>query len=89
VLREPLLAQLYFAAQLPNEEIVYLLEQELEARQEKLAQCEAIETLSLSNPTASREQKLHRLVLDLVKQREQTYLDWLEKAIAAIRSQST
>jgi PadR family transcriptional regulator, regulatory protein AphA len=81
-----LLVQLYFAAQLPNEAIVYLLEQELEARQEKLAQCEAIEALSLSNLTASREQKLHRLVLDLVKQREQAYLDWLEKAIAAIRS---
>ncbi|MBW4468766.1 MAG: PadR family transcriptional regulator [Pegethrix bostrychoides GSE-TBD4-15B] len=85
MLREPLLVQLYFAAQLPNEAIVYLLEQELEARQEKLAQCEAqceaIAALSLSNPTASREQKLHRLVLDLVKQREQTHLDWLEKAI--------
>ena len=89
VLRESLLVQLYFAAQLPDEAIVYLLEQELEARQEKLAQCETIEALSLSNPTASREQKLHRLVLDLVKQREQTYLDWLEKAIATIRSQST
>ncbi|NJL39796.1 MAG: PadR family transcriptional regulator [Leptolyngbyaceae cyanobacterium SM1_4_3] len=88
VLREPLLVQLYFAAQLPDEAIVYLLEQEREARQEKLAQCETIEGLSLSNPTASREQKLHRLVLNLVKQREQTYLDWLEKAIATIRSQS-
>lgn len=86
VLRESLLVQLYFAAQLPNEAIVYLLEQELEARQEKLAQCEAIEALSLSNPTASREQKLHRLVLDLVKQREQTYLDWLEKAIRAMHT---
>jgi hypothetical protein len=86
VLREPLLVQLYFAAQLPNEAIVDLLEQELEARQEKLAQCEAIEALSLSNPTASREQKLHRLVLDLVKQREQTYLDWLEKAIRAMHT---
>lgn len=86
VLREPLLMQLYFAAQLPNEAIVYLLEQELEARQEKLAQCEAIEALSLSNPAASREQELHRLVLDLVKQREQTYLDWLEQAIRAMHT---
>lgn len=84
VLREPLLVQLYFAAQLPNEAIVSLLEQELEARQEKLAQCEAIASLSLSHPTASREQKLHQLVLDLVKQREQTYLDGLAKAIRAV-----
>ncbi|MFM2304009.1 MAG: hypothetical protein RLZZ135_1419 [Cyanobacteriota bacterium] len=86
MLREPLLAQLYFAAQLPNEAIAYLLEQELEARQAKLAQCEAIDAISLSNPTASREQELHRLVLDLVKQREQTYLDWLEQAIRAMHT---
>ncbi|HEY9818261.1 MAG TPA: PadR family transcriptional regulator [Candidatus Obscuribacterales bacterium] len=84
VLREPLLVQLYFAAQLPNEAIMHLLEQELEARQEKLAQCEAIEASSLSHPTVSREQNLHQLVLDLVKQREQTYLDGLEKAIRAV-----
>jgi len=76
--------QLYLAAQLPDEAIVHLLEQELAARQAKLAQCEAIEASSLSNPTASREQTLHRLVLDLVKQREQTYLDWLETAIRAV-----
>ncbi|MBW4694198.1 MAG: PadR family transcriptional regulator [Lyngbya sp. HA4199-MV5] len=89
VLQEPLLVQLYFAAQLSNEAIVLLLEQELAARGEKLAQCNAIEVSSLNNPTASREQKLHRLVLDLAKQREQTYLNWLEKAIEVIRSQST
>ena len=83
VLRESLLVQLYFAAQLPDEAIVHLLKQELAARQEKLAQCEEIEASSLSNPTASREQILRRLVLDLVKQREQTYLDWLGKVIRA------
>ncbi|MGG6295088.1 PadR family transcriptional regulator [Leptolyngbya sp. AN02str] len=86
VLREPLLVQLYFAAQLPNEAIVHLLEQELAARQEKLAQYEAIEALSLSEPTVSREQDLHCLVLDLVKQREQTYLDWVKTAIRAVHT---
>lgn len=86
VLREPLLVQLYLAAQLPDEAIAHLLKQELAARQAKLAQCEAIEASSLSHATTSREQQLHRLVLDLVKQREQTYLNWLEKAIATIRS---
>ena len=88
VLREPLLAQLHFAAQLSNEAIVHLLEQELEARREKLAECEAINFPSLDDPTAFREQKMHRLVLELVKQREQTYLDCLSDAIKMIQQPS-
>lgn len=86
--REPLLVQLYFAAQLPNKVIIHLLEQELEARREKLAECEAISVPSLNDPAASREQKMHRLVLELVKQREQTYLSWLKDAIETIQTQS-
>lgn len=89
ILREPLLAQLYFAAQLPNQAIVELLEQEYEARREKLAECEAIQVSSVDDPTASRDQKMHRLVLDLVTRREQTYLNWLKDAIATIRTEST
>jgi DNA-binding PadR family transcriptional regulator len=81
--REPLLVQLYFAAQLPNEAIVELLEQETEARQEKLAQCEAISAQSPDTPIAPREQTMHELVLDLAMRREQTYLDWLQNAINA------
>lgn len=86
MLREPLLVQLYFAAHLSNEAIVPLLEQELKARQEKLAQCQAIEVPSLDDSTASREQRMHGFVLELVKQREQTYLDWLEKVITTLRN---
>lgn len=81
VLREPLLVQLYFAAQLPNQAILHLLEQELEARRKKLAACEAIDAPCLNDPAASREQKMHQLVLEFVKQREQTYLNWLQDAI--------
>jgi DNA-binding PadR family transcriptional regulator len=87
ILRDPLLAKLYFAAQLPNEAIVHLLEQEFEARREKLAECEALNVPSLDAPTVSREQKLHRLVLDLVTRREQTYLKWLQEAIKIIQNQ--
>ena len=86
ILREPLLAQLHFAAPLPNEAIVHLLEQEFAARREKLAECEAISAPFLDNTTASREQKMHRLVLELVTRREQTYLDWLKDALQVIRS---
>lgn len=87
IFREPLLVQLYFAAQLPNEAIIRLLEQELAARREKLAECKAIDILSLDDPKASREQFLRRLVLELVTRREQTYLDWLNQAIEAVRNQ--
>lgn len=87
LLREPLLVQLYLAAQLPDEAIICLLEQEQAARREKLAQCESIDVPCLDDPAASREQKMHRLVLQLVTRREQTYLDWLKDAIEKIRNQ--
>jgi PadR family transcriptional regulator, regulatory protein AphA len=85
--REPLLAQLHFAAPLPNQAIIHLLQQELEARCGKIAECEAISVPSLDHSTASREQKLHRLVVELVKQREQTYVSWLKQAIKTIQTQ--
>jgi DNA-binding PadR family transcriptional regulator len=87
ILREPLLAQLHFAAQLPNDAIIHLLEQELEARREKLAECEALAAPSLDAPAASREQRMHRLVVELVTRREQTYLNWLRDAIETLRRQ--
>ncbi len=87
VLREPLLVQLYFATQLPDEAVVHLLEQELEARRQKLAQCEAIDVPFSDDLAASRQQKLHRLALELVTRRELTYLDWLQEAIETIQNQ--
>lgn len=88
IVREPLLIQLFFAAQLPNEAIVHLLEQELEARHEKLAACEKISASCPDQPVVSREEVMHRLALELVSRREQTYLDWLKEAIEIIRTQS-
>ena len=87
ILREPLLAQLHFAAQLPNDAIIHLLEQELEARREKLAECEALSPPSVDDLAASREQRMHGLVVELVMRREQTYLNWLNDAIDTLRSQ--
>lgn len=87
ILRESLLAQLHFAAQLPNQAVVDLLQQELDARRKKLAECEAIDLPGLDDPTASREQRLHRLVVELMRRREQTYMDWLNDAIEIINQQ--
>jgi PadR family transcriptional regulator, regulatory protein AphA len=86
VRREPLLVQLYFAAQLPNESIIHLLEQEFAVRQQKLAECESISVPFLDDPSASREQKMHRLVLELVIQRERVYLNWLQDAIETFQT---
>ncbi|HEY9666329.1 MAG TPA: PadR family transcriptional regulator [Coleofasciculaceae cyanobacterium] len=79
--REPLLVQLFFAAQLPNEAIIQLLEQQLVARREKLAECQTIELPALGDKSASREQMMQRLVLELVIRREETYMDWLKTAM--------
>lgn len=84
IIREPLLAQLHFASQLPNEAILHLLEQELAARREKLAECKTIDLPPLNHPSASRVELMQRLALELVIRREQTYLDWLQDAIAII-----
>ncbi len=85
--REPLLVQLFFAAQLSNEAIIQLLEQQLAARREKLAECENIELPQLGDRSASREQIMQRLGLELVSRREQTYIDWLKTAIDVINHQ--
>ncbi len=82
--REPLLIQLYFAAQLPNQAIIQLLEQQLVARHQELTKCHTIESPTLDDKSASREQIMQRLVLELVMRREQTYIDWLQTAIDVI-----
>lgn len=83
--REPFLVQLFFAAQLPNPALIKLLEQQLAARSKKLSDCNNIQLPELEN-CANREQIMQRLVLDLVTQREKTYIDWLKTAIEAIKS---
>jgi len=85
--REPLLVQLFFAAQLPNEAIIHLLEQQIVARHHKLAECETIDLPTLDDKSASREQIMQRLVLELVTRREQAYIDCLKTAIDVISQQ--
>ena len=87
ILREPLLVQLYFAAQLPDDAIIHLLRQELEARRKKLAECKAVNVPVLDDSTASRQQRIHQLVLELLTQREQIQLDWLNRVIEVICTQ--
>jgi PadR family transcriptional regulator AphA len=86
-LREPVLVQLFFAAQLSNEVILQLLEQQLAERIEKLVGCENSEMSSQKEQFTPREQIMQQLVLDLVIRREQTYIDWLKTVMDVIRHQ--
>ncbi len=87
IVREPLLVQLYFAESLSNQMIVHLLQQELEAQQQKLGQREAVDVPALETVAPSREQTVQQLILSLMQRREQTYLDWLREAIEVIQHQ--
>ncbi|HEY9639512.1 MAG TPA: PadR family transcriptional regulator [Coleofasciculaceae cyanobacterium] len=81
--RDPALAQVYFAGLLPQPDLLNLLQRQLETRQQKLTACEAIEIAP--HPSVAREQLMQQLVRDLVIRREQVYLDWLKESIEAIQ----
>lgn len=82
--REPLLVQLFFADQLQNEAIIHLLEQQLAAHHEKITNCDGLKVPLLNDPSATREQIIHRLVIDLIVRREQIYIEWLKTAMEKI-----
>lgn len=83
--REAFLIQLFFAAQLKNEEILALLQQQRQARAERLATYRAIHIPRGSGaPQEERKRTLTWLTLDLGIRHEQMYLDWLDDAIATV-----
>jgi PadR family transcriptional regulator, regulatory protein AphA len=88
-LREPLLVQLFFIqqSQFTDEKIARLLEQQLEAHQQNLSCYQAIaqqDGVSQPIPQSSDLKKnLHQMVVQLLIEREQTYVDWLSRIIAS------
>ncbi len=85
--REPFLVQLYFAAELPDETILSLLEGQVAAHE---AQLRAYEEVPLPLPPldgagAGRARALARLTLELGLRSERMYLDWLRDAIGHAR----
>jgi len=79
--RDPLLVQLFCAADLSDEELQRLLQQQHAAPRARLDDYQAILT-RLSPLPASRQQRLWLLTLENGMRREQAYLDWLDAAIA-------
>jgi PadR family transcriptional regulator AphA len=85
--REAFLIQLFFAAQLSNEEILTLLRQQRQAHQDKLEVYRAIHIPRGSGtPHEERGRTLTWLTLDLGLRHEQMYLDWLDDAIATVEA---
>ncbi len=84
--REAFLIQLFFAAQLKNEEILALLRQQRQAHAEKLEAYRAIHIPRGDTPHEERERTLRWLTLDLGLRHEQMYLDWLDNAIATVEA---
>lgn len=85
--REAFLIQLFFAAQLKNEEIIALLVQQRQAHADKL---ETYRKIHIPRGTGTPEQERWRtlmgLTLDLGLRLEQLYLDWLDDAIATVKA---
>ncbi|QLE58563.1 PadR family transcriptional regulator [Nostoc sp. TCL26-01] len=84
-IREPLLVQLFFATQLPNEAIVNLLEKQLAAHYEKVNDCQTIKLSPFNETLADREQLVYQLIQELIMRREQIYIDWLKSTIELLQ----
>ena len=85
--REAFLVQLFFGAQLSNEEIIALLEDQRRAHEERLAELGKIQPIHDPEGTPEhRRQKLMWLTLDFGKRMEQTYIDWINDAVEAVRN---
>lgn len=77
--RDPQLIQLYFAGQLPNATIAQVLQQQLSAHRQKLAECESIASRSDdSQLSPDRQHPMQQWVLEWVVERERAQISWLE-----------
>jgi DNA-binding PadR family transcriptional regulator len=77
--RDPQLIQLYFAGQLPDAVIAKILQQQLEAHRQKLAECEAIVAAAdAAIISSNREHQMQQWVLKWVVERESAQIHWLE-----------
>lgn len=83
---EPLLVQLFFASTLPDSEVEALLEREAAVAREQLA---VYEQIRQQYPVNSRPQAFAMLTLDYGIQSMQAHLDWVEAALAQLRSGQT
>ncbi|WAL59227.1 PadR family transcriptional regulator [Thermocoleostomius sinensis] len=93
--RDPQLIQLYFAGQLPEATIAKILQQQLSAHRQKLAECEAIASRSevprlvTDAQLCARQHSIQQLVLDWLVQRERAQIFWLETLLDRFNQSSS
>ena len=87
VYREPFLVQFYFAAELPDETILALLEGQVAAHEAQLRayQETAIPPTDEFGPGGARAAALAGLILELGLRSKRMYLDWLRDAVERAR----
>jgi len=83
---DPFLVQLFFASTLTDAEVESLLEREAVAAREELA---VYEQIRQRYPATVRAQAFAMLTLDYGLQSTQAHLDWIESALAQLRSGQT
>jgi DNA-binding PadR family transcriptional regulator len=86
--REPFLVQLFFAGQLEDAIILAHLEKQRAAHQAILDQYRTISLPGLNDPTIERDRIFWRLTLEMGIAMEQMYIDWLDRALNAVRNLS-
>lgn len=83
--RDPLLVQLFCAAELSEEELQRLLDEQRAAHRTRLEEYQEILARIAPLPV-SRQQRLWLLTLENGIRREQAYLDWLDAALADLNA---
>ena len=82
--REAFLIQLFFAAQLTNDEIIAMLEYQLQVHQERLAEIQQVQIPASTVPAEQRRQILREFTRNLGLRMEQAYIDWLTDCINSV-----
>ncbi len=80
--RDPLLVQLFCAADVTDTDLCRLLEGQRDAHHARLAEYQALRERLPGVPASPRRRSLWLLTLDNGIRREQAYIDWLTTAIA-------
>ncbi len=85
--REPFLVQLFFSGQLPDDQIIALMESQLAAHESVLARYGTIRIPDdIPDSALARSVELQRMTLDMGVRIEQMYIAWLRDSIAKVKA---
>ncbi len=82
--RDAFMIQLFFGAKLSNTALIELLEREKQVHEERITHYNQIKEQAEVSEVTGRDKVLRLLTVERGVRREQTYVDWLQEAIAKI-----